>query len=64
MTRTVRIVMGDGKLATLVRDARRADGLQVPAPLPGQRAFASVASYDKPDEVVREAAQASESQAA
>jgi hypothetical protein len=33
------------RLATLVRDARRADGLQVPAPLPGQRAFASVASY-------------------
>jgi hypothetical protein len=44
-------------LANLVRDARRAGGVDVPLPLPGQRAFVHGAHED-PDEAIRDAARA------
>jgi hypothetical protein len=43
-------------LANLVRDARRAGGVGVPLPLPGERAFMHVAAHDDPDPEIREAA--------
>jgi ElaB/YqjD/DUF883 family membrane-anchored ribosome-binding protein len=45
-------------LGRLVKDARRADGVPVPVPLPGDHAHVRVAPYDDPDEEVREQARA------
>ncbi len=45
-------------LANLSRDARRAGGVGVPAPLPGQAAFVTIAPHDDPDLEIREAARA------
>jgi len=45
-------------LANLVRDARRAGGVGVPVPLPGERAYATIAPHDDPDPGIREAARA------
>jgi hypothetical protein len=45
------------RLADLVRDARRAD-VSVPAPLPRGLAHASIATHDRPDASIAEAAKA------
>jgi hypothetical protein len=42
-------------LANLVRDARRAGGVGVPTPLPGQSTYVTVAPHEDPNPAVREA---------
>ena len=46
------------QLATLVKDARRSDGVTVPPPLPGGHAHVRVVPEHDPDPEVREAARA------
>lgn len=46
------------QLETLARDARRAGGVDVPLPLPGERMYTTIAAHDDPDPAVRDAARA------